>query len=139
MEQLILLIPKYLGIDPEAFTLWLLLIVTVANVLSKAIPESATGFLGGVRKVSSIIGIEMSNRITPNVSSKDIGKAIAAGIPDEKVKEAAAALPEAVQTGLGSAALAEAIVDVGVGDTPELTNLRQAQARLEELNRPGDQ
>lgn len=114
MEQLILLIPNLLGIDPEAFTLYLLLLVTVANVVSKLIPESSTGALGVIRKIASVLGIALANRITPNVTSKDISKAVAAGIPDEKVKEAASALNDAVKTGLGSAAFAEAVVDVGI-------------------------
>lgn len=117
MEQLILLIPNLLGVDPEVFTLWLIVIVTVANVVSKLIPESSTGALGVIRKIAAFLGVSLANRITPNVTSKDISKAVAAGIPDEKVKEAAAALPAAVETGLGSAALAEAIVDVGVPST----------------------
>jgi hypothetical protein len=117
MEQLILLIPNLLGIDPGQFALWLVVIVTVANVVSKLIPESATGWLGVVRKIASIVGIALANRITPNVSSKDISKAIAAGIPDSTVKEAADKLQEAVNTGFGSAAFAEAIVDVGIPKT----------------------
>lgn len=117
MEQLILLIPNLLGIDPEQFALWVIVLVTVANVISKVIPESTTGWLGYVRKVASILGIALANRITPNVSTKDIAKAVAAGIPDRKVKEAAEQLETAVNTGFGSAALAEAIVDVGIPHT----------------------
>lgn len=117
MDQLFNYIPNLLGLDPQAFTFYLIVIVTVSNVVSKVIPESATGALGVVRKIASILGVALANRITPTITSKDISKAVAAGIPDEKVKEAAEALPEAVATGFGSAALAEAIVDVGAPRT----------------------
>jgi hypothetical protein len=117
MEQLILLIPNLLGIDPEAFTLYLILLVTVSNVVSKLIPESSTGVLGVIRKIASILGVSLANRITPNVTSKDISKAVAAGIPDAVVKEAADALPSAVETGQAATALADAIVDAGIPAT----------------------
>lgn len=113
MEQLILLIPNLFGLDPESFFRWLVVLVTLANIISKVIPESATGALGVTRKIASIVGISLANRITPGVTSKDISKAVAAGIPDQAVKEAADQLHTAVATGVGSAALAEAIIDVG--------------------------
>lgn len=114
MDQILLLIPKLLGLDPATFTLLLVILVSASNILSKVIPESTTGWLGVTRKIAAFIGLALANRITPGVSSKDISKAIAAGIPDEAVKTAAKQLQEAVDTGVGSAALAEAIVDVGI-------------------------
>ena len=117
MDQIFNFLPNLLGLDPQAFTFYLVVLVTVSNVVAKLIPESQTGWLGGVRQICAFIGVNLANRITPNVTSKDISKAVAAGIPDEKVKEAAAALPEAVATGLGSAAFAEAVVDVGIPAT----------------------
>lgn len=117
MDQILLLLPKLLGLDPATFAVYLVILVTVANIVSKVIPESTTGWLGYVRKVASILGIALANRITPNVSSKDIAKAISAGIPDQAVKEAASQLQDAVNTGIGSAALAAAIVDVGAPPT----------------------
>jgi hypothetical protein len=134
MDQILQAIPNLLGLDPASFTLLLIVVATVANIASKLIPESATGALGVVRKICAFLGVALANRITPNVNSTDIGKAVAAGIPDEKVKEAAAALPEAVKTGHGSAAFAEAVVDVGVGDA---LGTVAANRRFEELNRPG--
>lgn len=118
MEQILLMLPSLLGLDPGTFALLLLVGVTVANVTSKLIPESATGTLGVIRKIASILGVALANRITPNVSSKDISKAIAAGIPDSAVKQAAEQLPEAVATGIGSADFAEAVVNVGANGLP---------------------
>lgn len=129
MDQIFLFLPKLLGLDPQVFTLYLVILVAVANVLSKAIPESTIGWLGVVRKVAAFIGLALANRITPNVSSKDIAKAVAAGIPDQAVKEAANQLQDAVNTGLGSAALAAAIVDVGA---PPVRGQSTAEDRLVE-------
>lgn len=111
MEQILLILPSLLGLDPGTFALLVGIIVLVSNVTSKVIPESATGTLGVLRKVAAVLGAAASNRITPNVSSKDISKAIAAGIPDSTVRQAADQLPEAVETGRGTNAFAEAIVE----------------------------
>lgn len=113
MEQILQMIASQLGVDPATLPLLIGLIVLISNMISKLIPESTTGVLGVVRKIASILGVALSNRITPNLSSKDISKALAAEIPDQTVKAAAAQLPEAVSTGLASATLAEAIVDAG--------------------------
>lgn len=133
MEQILQAIPNLLGLDPASFTLLLIVVATVANIVSKLIPESATGALGVVRKICAFLGVALANRITPHVTSKDISKAVAAGIPDEAVKEAAAALPKAVETGLGSAAFAESVVSVG--QNPGLSPNRTTFA---ETNRPGE-
>lgn len=138
MEQILQAIPNLLGLDPATFTLLLVVIATLSNIVSKLIPESATGTLGVIRKVAAFLGLALANRITPHVTSKDISKAVAAGIPDEKVKEAAAALQEAVQTGHGSAALAEAIVDVGVGDATGTVAGGRIINNFAETNRPGE-
>lgn len=127
MEQILLLLPNLLGLDPGTFALLLGVTVVVANVTSKLIPESATGALGVVRQLASILGVALSNRITPNVTSKDISKAVAAGIPDSSVREAAAALPEAVATGVGTTEFAAQVVSVGSHDSPFV-----------ERNRPGE-
>lgn len=111
MEQILLFLPGLLGLDPGTFVLLVGVLVTIANVIAKLIPESATGFAGVVRKVCAFIGVALANRITPNVTSKDISKAVAAGIPDSVVKHAAELLPSAVETGLGTNAFAAAIVD----------------------------
>lgn len=117
MEQILLLLPSLLGLDPATFTLLLGIIVVASNVVSKLIPESATGALGVVRRIAAVLGVALANRITPNVTSKDIAKAVAAGIPDQAVKEAADKLQEAVATGIGSAAFAEAVIDTGIPPT----------------------
>jgi hypothetical protein len=117
VEQIFLFLPQLLGLDPEVFTLYLVVLVTASNVTAKLIPESSTGWLATVRKVCAFIGVNLANRITPNVTSRDVGKAVAAGIPDEVVKEAAAQLPTAVATGQGTNAFAAAVVDVGLGHT----------------------
>lgn len=135
MEQIILLIPNLLGLDPEQFTLWVIVLVAVANVVSKRIPESSTGVFGVIRKIAAFVGLALANRITPNVTSKDISKAIAAGIPDSAVKEAAASLDDAVATGFGSVAFAEALIDVGA---PSIAGRRIIEDRFaEDIRREG--
>lgn len=117
MDQIFNYLPNLLGLDPQAFTLYLVILVTVANVVAKLIPESTVGWLGVVRKICAFIGVNLANRITPNVTSKDISKALAAGISDEVVKDAADRLPEAVESGVGTNAVATAIVESVVPPT----------------------
>ena len=128
MEQILVALPSILGLDPGTFALLLGIVMLAANVTSKVIPESATGTLGVVRKISSIIGVSLSNRITPNVTQKDISKAVAAGIPDASVKAAAESLSDAVETGVGSAEFAASVVAVGAAH----------ESQFAEHNRPGE-
>ena len=111
MEQILLFLPGLLGLDPGTFALLVGVLVTIANVIAKLIPESSTGWLGVVRKVCGFLGVALATRITPNVTSKDISKAVAAGIPDSTIKQSAAQLEDAVATGFGPNVLATSIVD----------------------------
>lgn len=76
IEQAIPPIAQMLGIEPATALLLLGLVVTVANILGRLIPDDAIGFWGGVRKVAKVVGLFVPNRITTALSVNDVAKAV---------------------------------------------------------------
>lgn len=111
-------IAHLLGVPAAYVPLILMIIVAVSNIIGKLIPESATGWLGTARKIANIIGLYVSNRITPNITQSDVTKSIAATVPDMTIIRSAEGLPKAVETGVQAGAVARAIVDAASGKTP---------------------
>lgn len=75
IEQLIPPIAQFFGIEPATALLIVGLIVTVANITGRLIPDDATGTLGTVRKIAKVIGLFVPNRIAPRISVNDVAKA----------------------------------------------------------------
>lgn len=65
-----------LGLEGSALIGALALISVVARFIGKAIPDSTTGILGIVRKVSKVIGLYVSNRIDANTEEADVVKSV---------------------------------------------------------------
>lgn len=74
--DIITLLSHMLGINTGALVGYLALLVTIANLLGRTIPDSATGWLGTVRKVAKVIGFYVGNRITPGVSANEIAAGV---------------------------------------------------------------
>jgi hypothetical protein len=115
VENIVDLLPALLGIPADRFYTFLIILVTVANLVGRAIPDSATGVLGGVRKVAKIVGLYVGNRISPTVSANDVARAITATVPDAQINASADSLKDAVQTGVAAGNLAESIIDAANG------------------------
>lgn len=111
MDQIFDAISRLLGIDPAYLAIWLGVLVAVANLIGKAIPESATGWLAGVRRVCKVIGLYIPQRITPAISATTVAKAVVAEVPDSVVKAASHNLPEAVESGQSAGLLATSLMD----------------------------
>lgn len=118
MEQILLFLPNLLGLDPEMAALALGVLVAIANLVGKAIPDSATGPLGIVRKVCKVLGLYIGNKVTPTINNNDVARAVAATVPDLILKDAAQRLPEAVRTGEAAGEVAESIIATVRGDQP---------------------
>lgn len=69
-------IAALLGLDPATVLLLLTIVVTAANITARLIPDTATGFLGGLRKVAKIIGMFVPNRVATGITVNDVAKAI---------------------------------------------------------------
>ena len=65
IDQFLALIAVHLGISKAATVAILGVIIAIANIIGKAIPDTATGFLGGVRKVCKVIGLYVHNKTAP--------------------------------------------------------------------------
>ena len=116
MEELIPFIPGLIGVDTEAFYLYLGLLITISNLVGRYIPDSATGPLGIVRKVAKVLGLYLGNRISPAVNANDVARAVVATVPDETILESAKDLPDAVAVGAAYGNLAESLVNAAQGE-----------------------
>lgn len=66
---------QLIGIDADTMILLIMLVGTAANLGARAIPQTATGFLGLVRKVCAVIGLYLPSKIAPGVSVHDVALA----------------------------------------------------------------
>lgn len=73
-----LLIPdvaKFFNLDPATVIFYLTLVVLIANLVGRLIPDDVTGFMGTVRNVAKVLGAYTPNRITSGVSVNDVARA----------------------------------------------------------------
>lgn len=99
VENLIPIIANYVGISPSTLVFYFGLLVMVAKVTGRLIPDSATGLAGAVREVAGYIAFDVSNRLQPGVSQVDVAKKVIGQMVEDKADEViqqAAADPEAL-------------------------------------------
>lgn len=81
---------RLLGIQPSTLVLLIFVIVQLANLGARLIPNDATGFWGGVRKVCAFVGLYVSSRVTGGVTVNDVtGAALKTPAIERKVEAAA--------------------------------------------------
>ena len=88
--DIITLLSHSLHINTGALVGYLTLLVTICNIAGRLIPDSATGWLGVVRKGCKIVGLYVGNRITPGVSANEVAAGVV-GIHGTDAVTAAAA------------------------------------------------
>lgn len=66
---------RQLGFDGVGIIALYAFLALASRVIARLIPDDKTGFLGLIRKVTRVIGIDVSNRITAGVSINDVSKA----------------------------------------------------------------
>ena len=78
MNEFIILswLERVTNINSSSWVLFFGVCVAVANLLTKMIPADSTGWLGNVRKVTSIIGLYASTRVTSGTSQLDVAKTL---------------------------------------------------------------
>lgn len=64
-----------LGVQPSTLLFLIMVITTLANTIARRIPDTATGWLGTVKTICSIIGVRVENRVAPGVTTSDVTKA----------------------------------------------------------------
>lgn len=63
------------GLQPSTLLLFIMIITSAANVGARLIPNDATGALGVLRQICSIIGLYVSSRVSSGVSVNDVAAA----------------------------------------------------------------
>lgn len=74
IEHYIPNVAAMLGVEPATVLLFVGLTVALANLAGRLIPDDATGWLAGVRKVCKFIGLYASNRIASGLTVNEIAK-----------------------------------------------------------------
>lgn len=69
-----------LGLEGVTLLAALSVLSIVCRLIGKSIPDSETGALGLIRKICKLLGLYVSNRLTPTVTTNDAARA-AARIP----------------------------------------------------------
>jgi hypothetical protein len=64
IEAILTYLGGLIGVSPAATVVVLGLMVSIANLVGKAIPDEATGILGVIRRVAKVIGLYVPNRTT---------------------------------------------------------------------------
>lgn len=62
MDEFLNLLSSLTGLDEQGVLLLLGVVVAVANLVGKLIPDDATGFAALIRKVAKVLGIYVANR-----------------------------------------------------------------------------
>lgn len=71
-------IARWLNVSPATVLLLVTLVVTVANVTGRLIPDDKGGVMGVLRVISKIIGLVVANRVVGKVTPNDAAKVVAA-------------------------------------------------------------
>lgn len=80
---------KLLGVQPSTLVLLIFALNVASRAITRAIPDNATGWQGFVRRLTAILAVEVSSRIAPGVTVKDVARAAADTQPiTQKVAEA---------------------------------------------------
>lgn len=75
LTQFVPSIAAYFHMSASDLLALIALLGMAANVTTRLIPNDATGFLGGVRKIAAVIGLYVPSRITSGVTVTDAATA----------------------------------------------------------------
>jgi hypothetical protein len=104
LEAMIPDIAGWLNIEPATLLLYMMLICTAANIVSRVIPDDVGGFWGQVRRICTIIGAYTPNRVTRGISVNDVARSIVAPAIDEVIEAASdpdSLIPEVERSSTG--------------------------------------
>lgn len=87
VTQLIPLIANQIGVAPTQLLFYLAVFTTGCNVVSRLIPDDATGWLGQVQRVTKVLGVHVSNRVTEGVKTSDVIKEVVGATVRQEASE----------------------------------------------------
>lgn len=76
MNDILTYLSQLTGLQPATLVLLGGLIITISNVVSRLIPDDATGFLGAIRIVTKLLGANVASRITSGVTVNDVTRSL---------------------------------------------------------------
>src|SRR5690606_674889 len=97
IEDYIPNLAAWLGVDPSTALLLVGLIIAIANLGGRLIPDDKTGFVGFVRDACKLIGLYASNRIASGLTVNKIAETTAPIVQelDERIEQADTAVKKA--------------------------------------------
>lgn len=124
LDQLIPIIAMWTGLAPSTMLFYLGLVVMGSKLVSRLIPDDASGWRHIVKQVTRVIAVDLSNRVAPGVTQLDIARQTIGKAVEGEAKEQISEM----------AADAEALIPDVVGD-----NVRSiARDSLEAMRRRGE-
>jgi hypothetical protein len=84
LQRMIPDIAKYLNVEPSTVLFYLGVVMVLANLAGRLIPDDQTGFLGRLRELCKVIGVYASNRVTSGVSVNEAAKVVVAAVAESK-------------------------------------------------------
>lgn len=86
-------IARLIGVDETNLVFYIGVLVAASNIISRLIPDDATGPLAMVQKVAKFIGLHVQNRVTKGVTTADVVKTVVGaevpGKAEEEIRELA--------------------------------------------------
>lgn len=77
LNEIAAMFSNLFGVEVAHVITLLLLFSLVARIAGKLIPDDATGVLGVIRMIATVVGLGFSNRISSGVSESDVVKVVA--------------------------------------------------------------
>ena len=62
----------WLGVSPVTLLAITIVLMTGFNIIGRVIPDSATGWLGNLRKVCKVLGLFIQNRVLPGITASEV-------------------------------------------------------------------
>lgn len=94
MDELVDKAAQALGLDSTGLIVALVVVSMLSQLVTRLIPDDATGWKGTVRKITSVVGLYASSRITQGITVRDVVKEVA---KVEKIPEVAERVDERVE------------------------------------------
>lgn len=88
LQQLVPDLAGWLHLPPSTLLLYIILIGTGSNIVSRVIPDDVTGFWGGVRRLATVLGAYVPNRITSGVTTNDVVRQIVTPASNQAIQAA---------------------------------------------------
>jgi hypothetical protein len=88
ISMLLPMIASVTGLSPATLLLIVGVVISVSNVVTKLIPDDATGGMAILRKITALAGLYVASRVTSGVTANDIARGVLLQTSVDPVKKA---------------------------------------------------